>query len=229
MVEQVAQDAAGRVAARRRGPVGAEHRQGRLAARRGHEHDDDDGCGEHAVEDREAPQRAPQPLPLDRREEQRGGRGGSDERHRLRAGLERDPAEHEQRQLPRRRRPLQGEHEEQCDDEEQGVERVLRHQRARVEHRRDEHREDRHHEREPRPQHPPCDQVGRHRRERHQDGVDRLRRRVDAAGSIRTAATRARSAPGRRGRSRAPERRGRGTGHAPRTTWRARSRRSRRS
>ena len=119
------------------------------------------------------------PAALDPRERERRGQRGDDERDRLRAGQEQDDAEREHEQLPSRGRPL--EHRDECEREaeEERIERVLRHQRSRVGQRRQYDRERGRRQRRAAAQHAPCEEVGGDGRERHQHGVDRLRRPVD--------------------------------------------------
>ena len=153
--------------------VRAEHRERRAAAQRLGDDRDDRDSRHRPVQDAEAPEPAPP-------EQERRGEDRRKERDRLRARREGDECDPEHEELPLPRRPLEHQHEHERRGQEDRIERVLGHQRARVDHRGHRDREQRRHEREPLREHAAGEEVRRHGRERHRDRVDRLRRGVGA-------------------------------------------------
>ena len=152
--------------------VGAEDAERRSSAHDLDEHDADQAGYGDAVEQRVAPDRLSAGDEEGRRDECR------EQCDRLLAGEVGDEADAEEERRPERRRPLEPQHEHQRRGQEERVERVLRHQRGRVDHRRDRYGERRGDQRVAGREHAAREEVRGHRRERHHDRVDRLRRRV---------------------------------------------------
>ena len=88
------------------------------------------------------------------------------------------PSKADEHDLARERRPFEHEHERENHDEEERVEGVLGHDHAAVGERGKRDGEHRSEEREPLADETSREQIRRHRRERDQDGVDRLRGRI---------------------------------------------------
>ena len=151
--------------------VGAEQRQRPLPARRLDRNREDGNRGRDAVEHAEAAEAAPA-------QEQRRRQHGREKRERLLARLVRDHAEREQPELVEPRRPLEHAHEHEHDEKEDRVERVLGHQRARVDERRDRDGQRSRRDGEGLVEDAPRKQVRGHGGERHHDRVDRLGRLV---------------------------------------------------
>ncbi len=131
-----------------------------------------------AVEDAERRERGPQWPPVEQRQQERRDQDRRHERHRLHAGREGDRDEAEEQRLPPEGRPLQHQHERQRRRHEERIEDVLRHHGARVGHGRKRHGEHGGEQRQRRRDDTSGQEVRGDRRERHQQGVQRLHRRV---------------------------------------------------
>jgi hypothetical protein len=123
--------------------------------------------------ERETPVLAPKDAEEERRRKQR-----RDENDSLHAGRACDPDCCQEGDLPNGRRRFEHEREEESHDQKDGVERVLRHHRARVDERRQRHREDRGQQGDPSPDDAAREEVGGNGGEGHHERIQRLDRRI---------------------------------------------------
>ena len=174
--EPEAQDVADVVASLADDAVGAEEVGERPAPRElgaDHERGERDDGAEQGRERAKDP-----PVARDERQHEGREHDRREEPERLRARRDRGgEREREERDAPPRRQ-LEHAHERPRDDERDRVEEVLGHDRRRVGERRERYREHGGEEREPPPAHAAGEEPGRHRRERHDERVQRLRQAV---------------------------------------------------
>ncbi len=154
------------------------------ARKLGDEHDrsssDDD-----AVEQTEGRERHPHALTAEQREQKRGSQERGNEHDGLDACRSRDTHCDQERDLPARSRPLENEGEEQSADEEDRIERVLRHDRARVDERGERDGEHGSEQRESSTDDAAGEQVGGDRGQGHDERVQRLHRGVGVGQTAR--------------------------------------------
>ena len=113
------------------------------------------------------------------------------ERNCLHPGGVREPHEQQQQDHEEQRRPFEHDGEHERDKQEERVERVLRHDRARVSHGRNRHGHERGEQRETVAHHTPGEEERRHRGERHDERVERLHARVRVHQAVRKRVDRA--------------------------------------
>ncbi len=178
VVEHVAKHLAQLVVGLAHDAVRAEEIRKRPPAHELRDHHERAGTENDSVQPSEWPEPGAHSFAAEHCEEQRRGEKRRDEYHGLHARRCGDADREQKRDLPRRGRRLEDEDEEERGHEEHGVERVLRHDRARVDERGKRDREHRGEEREPLADDATGDEVRGDRGQGHDERVQRLHCRV---------------------------------------------------